>query len=85
MLELPALVNKSVPSVSAVPSPATNTSVEYKDTPLSYRIIEPSYVEKVLVSTNEQDTTLIKILLRQTRRPEVGDKFSSRHGQKGVV
>ncbi|KAH1027324.1 hypothetical protein HUJ05_000854 [Dendroctonus ponderosae] len=79
------LVNKSVPSVSAVPSPATNTCVEYKDTPLSYRIIEPSYVEKVLVSTNEQDTTLIKILLRQTRRPEVGDKFSSRHGQKGVV
>ncbi|CAH0557616.1 unnamed protein product [Brassicogethes aeneus] len=78
------LVNKSMPSVSAVPG-STNTSVEYKDVPISYRNNEPSYIEKVLISTNEEDTTLIKILLRQTRRPEIGDKFSSRHGQKGVV
>ncbi|KAJ8971880.1 hypothetical protein NQ314_000493 [Rhamnusium bicolor] len=78
------LVNKSIPTISAVPG-STNTSIEYKDLPISYRNNEPSYIEKVLVSTDEEDTTLIKILLRQTRRPEIGDKFSSRHGQKGVV
>ncbi|XP_066258243.1 DNA-directed RNA polymerase III subunit RPC2 [Euwallacea similis] len=84
------LVNKSIPSGSTLPGStlpgtASNSAVEYKDTPLSYRNVEPSYIEKVLVSTNEEDTTLIKLLLRQTRRPEIGDKFSSRHGQKGVV
>eukprot|EP00953_Heterococcus_sp_UTEX-ZZ885_P008801 5236-Heterococcus_DN1.PRE.1 len=39
---------------------------------------------QVVVSTNESDDKFIKILIRQTRRPEIGDKFSSRHGQKGV-
>ena len=37
-----------------------------------------------MCSNNEADEDLVKILIRQTRRPEIGDKFSSRHGQKGV-
>jgi DNA-directed RNA polymerase III subunit RPC2 len=59
-------------------------SNDFKDTPLSYRLPDPSYVDKVMVSVTENETTLLKVQMRQTRRPEVGDKFSSRHGQKGV-
>ena len=50
----------------------------------SYKAPLPSYIERVMISSNPEEAFLIKILLRQTRRPEIGDKFSSRHGQKGV-
>ncbi len=51
---------------------------------LIYSAPTPSYVDKVMITSNDQESLVIKVLLRQTRRPEVGDKFSSRHGQKGV-
>ncbi|KAJ1662764.1 DNA-directed RNA polymerase III complex subunit Rpc2 [Coemansia sp. RSA 1813] len=59
-------------------------SVEFRSTPMTYRFPDHGYVDKVMITTSESDQTLIKFLLRQTRRPELGDKFSSRHGQKGV-
>ncbi|KAJ5542410.1 hypothetical protein N7535_004830 [Penicillium sp. DV-2018c] len=58
---------------------------EVIDASMTYKLPDPSYIDKVLVSATEGETQLIKVLTRQTRRPEVGDKFSSRHGQKGVV
>ena len=54
-------------------------------TPQIYRLPEPSYVDRVMISETEAGNQLIKVQTRQTRVPEIGDKFSSRHGQKGVV
>ncbi|CAE7902219.1 POLR3B [Symbiodinium sp. KB8] len=56
----------------------------YKPAPLSYKGAEKGFVDRVMLSSTTADTTLIKVLMRQVRRPELGDKFSSRHGQKGV-
>ncbi|KAF8642935.1 hypothetical protein AX16_009323 [Volvariella volvacea WC 439] len=56
----------------------------YKNTPLTYKSPVSGYIDKVMISDTENEQTLIKVLIRQTRRPELGDKFSSRHGQKGV-
>ncbi|RYH19425.1 DNA-directed RNA polymerase subunit B [archaeon] len=56
----------------------------YKETKMSYKGPVPSTVDKVIITSNEHDYFIIKIMMRQIRRPEVGDKFSSRHGQKGV-
>ncbi|KAF8235853.1 beta and beta-prime subunits of DNA dependent RNA-polymerase [Tricholoma matsutake] len=59
-------------------------SVPYKNTPMTYKSPVAGNIDKIMISDTENDQTLIKVLIRQTRRPELGDKFSSRHGQKGV-
>jgi DNA-directed RNA polymerase beta subunit len=39
-------------------------------------------VDQVLLTSLDDDQLMVKVLMRSTRRPEIGDKFSSRHGQK---
>lgn len=83
------LVNKFSPVntgelVDSNSSANLNQNVEYKSTKICYKGTSKSTVDKVIITSNEHENFLIKILLRQIRRPEVGDKFSSRHGQKGV-
>ncbi|CAF2560444.1 unnamed protein product [Rotaria sp. Silwood2] len=88
------LVNKYTPSSTTMTlaeqqtSAGTTTNVfaehEDKETPLIYRNPVPACIEKVMLTSNHEDMFIVKLLTRQTRRPEIGDKFSSRHGQKGV-
>ncbi|KAI5962489.1 RET1 [Candida pseudojiufengensis] len=80
--------NKCVPTnagESSLQQPPEQTQVEtHRESAAYYKGAEPSYVDQVMMSVSDNDQALIKVLLRQTRRPELGDKFSSRHGQKGV-
>ncbi|KAK3155785.1 hypothetical protein QOZ80_2AG0098620 [Eleusine coracana subsp. coracana] len=59
---------------------------DYKDTPAIYKGVdgETTVVDRVMLCSDKNDSLSIKCIVRHTRRPEVGDKFSSRHGQKGV-
>ncbi|KAI0052502.1 beta and beta-prime subunits of DNA dependent RNA-polymerase [Auriscalpium vulgare] len=78
-------VNKQSPSNAndnSFTGPAA--SAPYKNAPMTYKSPVAGHIDKVMISDTENDQTLIKVLVRQTRRPELGDKFSSRHGQKGV-
>lgn len=76
-------INKSIPT-NASEGVLNTTQSQYKETPVIYRAPEPSHIDQVMMSVSDNDQALIKVLLRQHRRPELGDKFSSRHGQKGV-
>jgi DNA-directed RNA polymerase III subunit RPC2 len=83
------MINKEMPALTSTNPIEQKESgqqlISYTSVPITYKGTEPSYIEKVMVSANAEEDFLIKILLRQTRRPEIGDKFSSRHGQKGVT
>lgn len=85
-------VNKCVPNNAGESVLGSNdqqqnhqqTAESHREVPAFYKAPEPAYVDQVMMSVSDNDQALIKVLLRQTRRPELGDKFSSRHGQKGV-
>jgi DNA-directed RNA polymerase III subunit RPC2 len=58
------------------------SQIQYKPTGMSYRGGAPVYVDKVLITSNENEQFLVKVCVRQTRAPRSGDKFASRHGHK---
>ncbi|KAJ6957047.1 hypothetical protein NC653_039084 [Populus alba x Populus x berolinensis] len=46
---------------------------------------ERGMVQKVVLSSNDEGKNFAVVSLRQVRSPCLGDKFSSMHGQKGVL
>ncbi|RWW25168.1 hypothetical protein BHE74_00019574 [Ensete ventricosum] len=46
---------------------------------------EKGMVQKVVLSANDEGKNFAVVTLRQVRSPCLGDKFSSMHGQKGVI
>ncbi|KAL0236646.1 hypothetical protein PCE1_000044 [Barthelona sp. PCE] len=50
-----------------------------------YKAPTPAMVDRMVIAKTERDAIIVKTTHRRVRRPELGDKFSSRHGQKGVT
>ncbi|RME78118.1 DNA-directed RNA polymerase subunit B [Candidatus Woesearchaeota archaeon] len=61
------------------------TSNVRRESSVSLRHGEEGIVDLVLLSENGEGNRLVQVRLREYRIPEIGDKFTSRHGQKGVI
>lgn len=59
--------------------------IKYEDQSRIYRTHEECYVDKNYIDTNGDGYNFAKVRIRTYRKPVVGDKFSSRHGQKGTI
>ncbi len=56
-----------------------------RDSSISVRRGERGWVDFVVITESGNGNRLVKVRVRQPRVPELGDKFSTRHGQKGVI
>ncbi len=59
--------------------------IKYEDQSKIYKTVEETYIDKNYIDRNGEGYNFAKVRLRTVRKPVIGDKFSSRHGQKGTV
>jgi DNA-directed RNA polymerase II subunit RPB2 len=59
--------------------------LKYEDQSKIFRTTEETYVDKNYIERNGDGYNFCKVRLRTIRKPIIGDKFSSRHGQKGTI
>ena len=65
--------------------PTKHDTYKYRDNSVNIKINEKGYIDGNYIDINSDGYKFSKTRIRDERKPCIGDKFSSRHGQKGTV
>ena len=76
------LIGKTAPLDASAGMPSRYTK---RDCSTSMKANESGIVDNVLISTTKEGYRFTKVRIRNVRIPQIGDKFASRHGQKGTI
>lgn len=80
------IIGKTTPIAPDVEELGQRTVYHTKrDASTPLRSTENGIVDQVLITTNADGLKFVKIRMRTTKVPQIGDKFASRHGQKGTI
>jgi DNA-directed RNA polymerase II subunit RPB2 len=80
------IIGKTAPIAPDAEELGQRTKLHVKrDVSTPLRSTESGYIDQVLLTTNIEGLKFVKVRTRVTKVPQIGDKFASRHGQKGTI
>ncbi|KAI3840599.1 hypothetical protein MKX03_004611 [Papaver bracteatum] len=80
-----AIIGKTSPVAQDDAEQGQASRLTRRDHSTIMRQSESGMVDQVMLTTNANGLRFVKVRMRSVRIPQIGDKFSSRHGQKGTI
>jgi len=80
------IIGKTAPMPPDAEELGQRTKLHIKrDVSTPLRSTENGVIDQVLLTSSSDGNAFVKIRTRVTKVPQIGDKFASRHGQKGTI